>query len=91
MSRQGTNVKKLIVHKMAVLMIPPGTANPLGVGVAALVRPGNLAAVAREATAWVEQILTAVKAAPDNPYGTDDEAIAGEILRQIEARKRGKK
>jgi hypothetical protein len=43
--------------------------------------------VAREAEAWVEQALAAVKAAPGNPYGNDDEAIAGEILSQIEARK----
>jgi hypothetical protein len=42
--------------------------------------------VAREATAWVEQALAAVKSARDNPYGDDDEAIAGEILRQVEAR-----
>jgi hypothetical protein len=29
-----------------------------------------------------------VKAAPDNPYGDDDEAIAGAILAGIEERKR---
>ncbi len=87
MSRQRPNVKNLIAHKMAALMIPPGTANPFGTGIAALSRPGNLASVAREAAAWVEQALAAVKATPDNPYGTDDEVIAGEILRQIEARK----
>jgi hypothetical protein len=51
-------------------------------------RPGNLGAVAREATAWVEQALTAVKTAPDNPHGDTDEAIAEEILRGIEARQR---
>ena len=85
---QGPNVKKLIVHKMSLIMGPPGGG--AGAVVANLVRPGNLAAVAREATEWVESAIATVKSAPDNPYATDEE-IAGEILRQIDAKKAGVK
>jgi hypothetical protein len=88
--KQGPNVKRLIAHKMSLLLIPPGSGkNALGVGLAGLAKPGNLVAVAREATAWVEEALAVVKTAPDNPYGEDDEAIAGAILEGIEARKKG--
>jgi hypothetical protein len=72
--KQGPNVRKLIVHKMSLLMIPPGSKEP-----------------ARDATAWVEQAIAVVKTAPDNPYGDDDEAIAGAILEGIEAKKREKR
>jgi tRNA G18 (ribose-2'-O)-methylase SpoU len=84
---QGPNVKKLIAHKMSLIMISPGCGNGLATAIEALTKPGNLGAVAREATTWVEAAIAAVKAAPDNPYG-DDEAIASEILHQIELRKK---
>jgi hypothetical protein len=83
---QGHNVKKLICHKMALLMIPSGAG--FLEGLQALTTPGNVGKLAREATAWVEQAIAVVKSAPDNPYGNDDEAIAGEVLRQIEEKKR---
>ncbi len=82
---QGPNVKKLIVHKMSLLMVPPG--GNLGTAIDALRKPGNVVAVAREATAWVEAAIAAVKAAPGSTW-TDDEAIAGEILRQVELKKK---
>jgi hypothetical protein len=59
----------------------------VGTALDALRRPGNLGVVAREATAWVEQALRAVKSARDNLYD-DDEVIAGEILWQVQARKK---
>ena len=80
---QGPNVKRLIAHKMSLLMVPPGGG--LHTALAALTKPGNVGNVAREATDWVETAIAAVKAAPDNPY-PDDEVIAGEILRQIAVR-----
>jgi len=85
---QGPNVKKLIAHKMSLLMIPVDTpaGQGLATGIAALAKPGNIASVCREATDWVNQALAVVKTAPDNPFN-DDEEIAGEILRQIEERK----
>jgi hypothetical protein len=47
---------------------------------------GDLKAAAREAQAWVRDVIAAIKAAPDNLFGDNDEAIAGEILRQIDAK-----
>lgn len=82
---QGPNVKKLICHKMALLMVPSGAG--FADGLRELTTPGNIGKRAREATEWVEQATVVVKTAPDNPYGDDDEAIAGEILRQIDSRK----
>lgn len=78
---QGPNVRKLIAHKMSLLMVPAGGG--LATALQALTKPGNLAAVAKEATAWVEAAIAVVKTAPDNPYGEDDEAIAGAILKGI--------
>lgn len=88
MSRQGPNVKKLICHKMALLMVPIG-AGFLD-GLKALTAPGNVGKQAKVATAWVEEALAVMKTAHNNPYGNDDEAIAGEILRQIDEKKRAK-
>lgn len=81
----GPNVRKLIVHKMALLMIPPGTPNAFQAGITALSTPGSIAAKAKEAAAWVEQAIAVVKTAPDNPYH-DDEAIAAEILQRVAER-----
>jgi len=78
---QGPNVKKLIIHRMAMVIVPSdgGVINVIEVFKDA----DRLTRTAREATAWVKEAIAAVKAARDNPYGDDDEAIAGEILRQI--------
>ncbi len=89
--KQGPNVRKLISSKMSLLMIPPGKeygkGEALATGVAALIKPGNIGAVAKEATAWVEAAIAAVKNAPGGEAYGDDEAIAGEILRQVAERK----
>lgn len=85
---QGPNVKKLIARKMSVDAIPSGGG--LADGIKFLMSPGRIVAAAREATAWVETAIAAVKAAPDNSFGDDDEAIAGEILRQLEVRRKAK-
>lgn len=81
---QGPNVKKLIVRRMSMLMVPDkgGLADALK----ALSSPKNIGNIAREATDWVMAALAAVKVAPGNSYGDDDEAIAGEVLRRIEER-----
>jgi hypothetical protein len=87
---QGPNVKKLIVHKMSLIMVPSGCGDgkgkALATAIGALTKPGNLVAVAREATAWVEQAIATVRTAPDSPYKTDEE-IAGAILEEVERRK----
>jgi len=81
----GPNVKKLITHKMSRDAIPDGGG--FADGLSFLSNPERMAKAARAATEWVEHAIAIVKTAPDNPYGDDDEAIAGEILRQIDERK----
>ncbi len=79
---QGPYVKKLIVRRMAQLMVPDsgGFADAMH----ELAAPGNIGKRNREATAWVEVALEAVRTAPDNPY-EDDEAIAKAVLEAIES------
>ena len=82
---QGRNVKKLIIRRMSMLMVPAGGSFADGVNV--LSASNGISTFAREATEWVNAAIDEVKAASDNPYGNDDETIAGEILRQIEKKK----
>lgn len=84
---QGPNVRKLICHKIAVIAIPAGTKHGLADGVNFLRDRDRIANAAREATGWVNEAIELVKRSPGNEFGDDDEAIAGEILRQIEKRK----
>ncbi len=85
MKPQGPNLRKFICHKMSLLLVPPGGG--LASALTAMATPGRLLAASREATAWGEAAIAAVKSTPNNPYGDDDEAIAGEILRQVAAKK----
>ncbi len=52
--------------------------------------PGNIGKRARQATAWVEAAIAAVKNAPgENPYrAMSDEDVAGALLKEIENKKR---
>jgi len=81
----GPNIHKLIAHKVSLLLIPPGSQSGIAQIADALLTPGGLLTVTREATVWVEAALAAVRAAPDNTYA-DAEAIAGEILRRVDER-----
>jgi hypothetical protein len=78
----GPNQKKLIMKRIAAVMIPEGG----GVmdGILALTNPDKLSRITKESTEWISQMLEAVKAAPDNPYGNDNEVIAAAILKQME-------
>lgn len=82
---QGPNVKKLIAHKISLDAIPAGGG--FGDGLQFLLDKERLIATAKAATAWVSDAIALVKTTPNNPWGDDDEAIAGEILRQIDERK----
>jgi hypothetical protein len=83
----GPNVRKLVAAKMARDAVPPGGG--VGNAIRFLTTPGAVTDGARKAQEWVKAAIAAVKAAPDNPYGDDDEAIAAEVLRQIERKKAG--
>ena len=81
------NVKKLIIRYMSVLAIPEGSGQQAIVhGARVFFDPGKLAQLWRESEQWVEKALAAVKAAPDNPYGDDDEAIATELFKRLETK-----
>lgn len=82
----GPNVKRLIAYRMAQLMIPDGTADPVVTGIRNIATPGKLAACGREATQWVQDALSVLTSAPDNPWGEDEEAMAGALIRRINAR-----
>jgi hypothetical protein len=86
MATMGPNVKKLLIHKMSCDLVPSGGG--MAGAIASLVKPGNLSVVAKKAMEWVSAAVAVVKTTPDNPYGDDDEAIAGEILRQIDEKKK---
>lgn len=80
----GPNVIQLIVHKMCVDTIPPdgGVAGLLN-----LIRSKEqIRDAVKKAAAWVFTVIDLVKAAPDGSQFGDDEAIASEILRQVDER-----
>lgn len=83
---QGPNVKRLIAHRASAICIPSGGG--LADGIRAIATPGKLTEALRQATKEIDLSIAAVRAAPDNQFGDDEEAIAGEILRQIEEAKR---
>jgi len=83
--KQGPNVKRLIIERMSYLAIPKDGG--LADGIALFTTPGKLGDVVRQATTDVEACIAVAKTAVPNPFGNDDEAIAGEILRKIDERK----
>jgi malate synthase len=88
--KRGPNVRRLIVTRMAALIVPAGSGeDSFSVAIEALRKKDNLLRICREATAWVGEALAAVKSAPDNPHGNNDEAIAAVILQKIEEAKAG--
>lgn len=81
------NVNKLIARKMAIDAIPSGGG--LADGLKFLARAESIMDGHAKAKEWVEHAIAAVKGAPGNPFGDDDEAIAAEILSQIDKRAKG--
>lgn len=82
----GPNVKKLMIHWFSVLVVPVGGGISDVMNVLShnhLMKKHMKKALDNTMTA-----IDAVKAAPNNTFGDDDEAIAAEILRQIDIRKK---
>lgn len=91
MANIGPNVRRLISKKMALLAIPVGSGKEsFSMGLDVLTNRGKFSSIATEASAWVRAAIDVMKTAPDNPYGDDDEAIAGAILKGIEEREQAK-
>lgn len=75
----GPNERRLLTYFAARVAIPPG-----GGMQAAISAIKNLGEVTRVALAEMDQAIAVIKAAPDNPYGDDNEIIAGAILLTLE-------
>ena len=88
MSKHGTNVTKLITKFIAREAIPAG-----GDGVASAMEFFRNAEYRKKvldaAEAKAIQSIELIKTAPDNPFGNDDELIAGELLKKIAERNAG--
>lgn len=82
--RIGPNLKLLMIRKMAREAIPNGTGEPMVYAMAALGDKDRTIQLFKDALAWCDQAILAVRAAPDNPYGNDEEVIAGAILKQLD-------
>lgn len=79
----GKNVKELWMQWAAADAIHTGDAAPFFNGLSVLSDKTLLKNNFRQALIKVEDALAAIKSSPDNPYGDDDEVIAGEILRRL--------
>lgn len=79
--KTGPNVKRLITRKMSLDAIPSGGG--FCDALRFLTDPAGITSSARRAIDWVFAAIDAVKSAPDNHLGDDDEAIAGEIIQRL--------
>jgi len=83
--RLGPNAKKLLAHFIAIEAVPVGGGLASGLNFLAdenLRRKG----ISRAITNF-HNAIELIKSAPDNPYGDDDEAIAGAILERLAEQK----
>jgi len=76
------NIKKLIIKRMSMLALPPGSKNPLLVGARVFLEPDYFLKLWQKAEQWVREAIERVKQTSDNPWGDDDEAIAKAILEE---------
>lgn len=81
---------RLICYSTAEGIVPPdcGREEAFDSVVELLIDQTELAARMKAAAKWAAAEIAAIKAAPDNAYGDDSEAIAGEVIRQIERKQR---
>jgi hypothetical protein len=84
----GPNFKKLVCEKMSRDAIPPGGG--VGDAVKFLSDPKRIIAGAKAAQEWVAQAIAVVRTGSEpNPWkNADDEAIAGEILKGVEKKRK---
>lgn len=84
----GPNAKRLLAHFIAREAVPSGGG--LGDGLNFLINPERRRKGIEKAMSNLDAALAAVKSAPDNPYGADDEVIAAAILERVENVKEAK-
>lgn len=80
----GPNMQRLLALRVAREAIPDGGG--FASGLEFFKNPARIAHVSQKALEWCDQAIAAVRASPDNPYGDDEETIAGEILKRAEKR-----
>ena len=83
----GANITKLITKFIAREAVPSGG------GISSVLEffqnPERRKQVLEAAETKAIQAIALIKTAPDNPYGNDDELIAGELLKKIAERNAG--
>jgi hypothetical protein len=84
MSTYGPNVTKLITRFIAREAIPVGGG--IADGIEFFKNPERRKQVLAKAEVEALAAIQLIKTAPDNPYGDNDEAIAGKLLEKIEER-----
>lgn len=89
MGKYGPNVTKLITRFIAREAIEPGGG--LADAIEFLQNPERRKQVLAKAEADVLEAIQAIKAAPDNPYGDNDEKIAEALLKEIEVLRKKRK
>lgn len=77
----GPKAKELLAHFIAREAVPDGGG--IADGLDFLANAERRRAGMERAKANLDNALLAIKAAPDNPYGDDDEVIAAAILERI--------
>lgn len=88
---QGPNVKRMILEKMSVDAVPAGGG--FADAMKFISSKKSIISGARTATEWVKLAIRAVREAPGpNPWtNADDEAIAGELLRAIDEKRKARR
>ena len=79
---KGKNVNRLFAMFFAKHAIPAGGG--VADGIALCLDQERFRAVVKQAEEETEKAIQAIKSAPDNQWGDDDNAIAGEIMRWID-------
>jgi len=78
------NVAKLTIKRLSVLAVPRGGG--IADGIKFFRDEEHRKKLVLEAEAWTKEAIKVFKTAVDNPFGDDDEAIAGYILDKIQGR-----
>lgn len=88
MGKHGPNVTQLIVRFISREAVPPGGG--LAAGISFFQDSELRKQVIERAEANAMAAIQLIKTAPDNPYGDDDEEIAGMLLKKIEEKTSGR-
>ncbi len=81
MNKYGPNVTKLIIKFIARESVPPGGG--IADALEFFRNPERREQVLKSAESKAVQAILLIKSAPDNPFGNDDENIAGELLKRL--------